>query len=277
MARALMKCVFPLSTLPVRTRLRRAQADSVLVDTSVINHSVTHESRWVSTGKTMWGPHEIDTGYLARVPIHSPANDGDTYFDVRFLPGIADLARRGFLKLVSSAELNAEQTRQPIGRFNGYGYFDLAAFHGLKIESLNGVHLDFNDPGKAQLQRLESCDDSLYRGILAGVGQGNSLDAYHLFTAECFGVPYYLTMDFRFLRKLSSLKSEEPFASLKTRCLRPSELGELLGLLPVHTWLLSFEAASFPVRPDLHSPTQRRTEPKTVERAKAARSESRRA
>jgi|Kansoi200Nextera_1026148.scaffolds.fasta_scaffold46312_1 hypothetical protein len=41
--------------------------------------------------------------------------------------------------------------RQPIGRYAGYGYFDLSLFHGLDMPSVDGVVVDLLPRKEAQL------------------------------------------------------------------------------------------------------------------------------
>lgn len=251
-----------LSTIQARAHLRGTTPLRILVDTSVLGHSITHETAWISTGTKKWGPHDIATGYAARIPVHSPKNDSRLYQEVRYLAGIAQLARRGHIELFTSAELKAETFRQPVGRFSGYGYYDLGLFRGIPMESVDGFHLDLNDPKQTQLRRVASCNDPLYQSLLALFGQKGSLDAFHVFTAEKFGMFCFLHIDFPLSEKVTQNRAKAAFTELTTKILTPSQLGKMIGLLPVDSNLLSYEEASFPVRPDLHWDKQRRAGPK---------------
>ncbi|MGH3041601.1 MAG: hypothetical protein ACRDNG_07670, partial [Gaiellaceae bacterium] len=112
------------STFRARNLLRKDGPITVLVDNTVLDHSVTHETAWISTGVKKWGAHDVQTGYQARIAVHPADSTSEEYRNIQFLPGIAHLARIGFISLKTSAELNDEQFRQPVGRFRGYGYFD---------------------------------------------------------------------------------------------------------------------------------------------------------
>lgn len=246
------------STLQAQWYLRKRGPIRVLVDNSVLAHSITHETaRILEIAK--WGPYEINAVNAARIPIHSPANNSRTYREIRYLAGIAHLARLGHLQLFTSAELQAERFRQPPGRFSGYGIFDLGLLNGINMESLDGFKFDLIDPNGAQLKRIASCSDPLYVDLRTLVGQKSSLDAYHIFTAEKFDMFCFLHIDFPLAEKVKQNQAKKPFQRLKTKIFTPSDLGKLIGLLPVDTNLLSYEDASFPVRPDLHRDTQART------------------
>jgi len=252
--------VVSLSTVPARMRLRRTGRLRILIDSSVRGHSITHKSASISTGVEKWGHVDFETGYAARIPVHSPTNDTPTYNEVRYLGGIAYLAKRGALDLFYSAELRAEQFRQPTGRFRGYGYFDLGLFNDVKFTNIDGeLHLDLHAPEDAQLTRVASCSDPLYRSLLKLLGQKHSLDAYHIYTAEKFGMFYFLHIDFKLGNLIAQHASKPVLANLKTKVLTPSQLRKLLGLLPIDTNILSYKGSSFSVHPELHWDMQARS------------------
>jgi hypothetical protein len=213
----------------------------------------------------MWGGKvDVPTGYLAKIPIHAPGNDTQLYNEVQYLAGIAYLARAGYLELCTSAELKAEQFRQPIGRFQGYGYADHNVFAGIRFESIDGFKLDLSNPKQAQLDRIASCNDPIYQALLERLGQKQSLDAYHVYTAEKFGLFAFLHIDFKLDGSLQRKSTTKPFEDLKTRILLPSQFAKTIGLLPVPTNLLTLadDDTFFPTRADLHVQDQKRHRPK---------------
>lgn len=256
--RRICRTLVSLSTYQAQRYIGKKAPLRILLDNSVLAHSVTHETAWISTGIKKWGPHDIDTGYAARVPVHSPKNDSRTYQEVRYLAGIAHLAKIGRVQLFTSAELHAERLRQPIGRFSGYGWYDLGLFNSIRMDSVDGLHFDLSDPKETQLRRIAACDAPLYRALLNLFGDENSLDAYHIYTAEQSGMFCFLHIDFRLAGRVNQDRKKEPLIDLKTKILTPSEFGKTIGLLPVDTNILSFEGKNFPVRPDLHWETQQR-------------------
>jgi hypothetical protein len=259
--RGLAKTLLPLSTFSARCRLRKSKL-RILLDSSVLGHAITHETAWISTGPQKWGHIEIDSGYAARIPVHSPQNDGRVYEEVRYLAGIAHLARTGHLELLTSAELKAEQFRQPIGRFQGYGYFDYGVFSGVKIESIDGFHLDPVRPKEAQAQRVASCEEPLFLSLLEILGPKSSLDAFHIFTAEKSGLFCFLHIDFPLADNVRQNFKKRPFSELHTRILTPSQFAKLVGLLPIDTNLLTLADPQFPTRPDLYWDEQKRQGPR---------------
>ncbi|WP_234683479.1 hypothetical protein [Bradyrhizobium monzae] len=264
--RRLAKALLPMSVLPTKLVLRKKSPLRILVDSSVLAHGITHEGGWISTGSVMWGGKvEVPTGYLAKIPIHAPSNDTQLYNEVQYLAGIAHLARKGYLKLCTSAELKAEQFRQPIGRFQGYGYADHNVFAGIRFESIDGFKLDLSNPKQAQLDRIASCNDPVYQTLLAQFGQKQSLDAYHIYTAEKFGLFAFLHIDFKLDGSLRRKSKATPFEDLKTRVLLPSQFAKMINLLPVHTNLLTLgdDDTFFTTRADLHAQDQKRHRPKS--------------
>lgn len=255
----LSSLLLPLATFQARLSLKARQPLSILIDSSVLGHAVIHETGWISTGTKKWGHIDVDTGYMARIPVHSPDNDSRTYNEVRYLAPIAHLHRNSNIKLVTSAELFAEQFRQPMGRFAGYGWADYHVFKGAHFDSVDGLHLDVNDPREAQRERIASCDAPLFRELLSLLGEKSSQDAWHIYTAEKHGLFAFLHIDFPLAAKFQQNKNKPPIRDLKTRVLLPSEFSKLFHILPVNTNLLGKEKDGFfPMRDDLHMPDQRR-------------------
>ncbi len=257
-----------LSTLQSRAYLKKTGVLRILVDNSVLGHAITHETAWISTGTKKWGSHDIETGYAARIPVHSAESNLRLYNEIRYLPGIALLAKRDLIELYTSAELRAEVFRQPIGRFSGYGYYDHNLLADVRIESLDGVHLDLENPKETQIQRLRACQDEPFKSIVGRLGEKNSLDAWHIHTAERHGMFCFLCIDFPLRDAAEREKEKQPFVALKTQILTPSEFGKMIGLVPVNTNILSYEGSSFPVHAEYSWPDQRRNRPRkrTVKR-----------
>lgn len=250
-----------LATRKARCYLRKTGPLRVLVDSSVLAHAITHETAWISTGKNMWGTQEIETGYQARVPVHAEDCDLELFREVRFLPGLAHLARLGLLRPCTSAELRSEQFRQPIGRFRGYYYFDLDLFSGIQFEPVDGWHVESRDSEQGQLERVAACPDPLFRSLVQLLGQKHSLDAFHVYTAEKHQLYAFLHLDLKFQRHVNQHRHHAVLGGLRTKILLPSELGKLIGLEPMSPRRLSYEDASFFVRPDLSLPEQKRRRP----------------
>lgn len=238
----------------------------ILVDSNVLGHGVTHETTWVSTGTKKWGPHDIETGYAARVPFHSRDDQSDVYPHIKQLPAVAHLARSGAISLLTSGELQDEQFRQPGGRYSGYTYFSYSIFNDIPIERIDGFVFPTLGPSslglpsakEQQQDRLAQSNDELYHSIAQKLGPKQNLDAWHIRTAEVHGLYCFLTMDLKLRRSVKQKMHLEPFRSLRTKVMTPLELGEHLGLWPTPPRFLSYNGASFFVRPDLNMPNSRR-------------------
>jgi len=259
--------VSDLATYTARRSLKVSGPLTILVDNTVLGHAVTHETAWISPGTQLWGgKHPIETCYSARVPVHPIGSSAPEYQPVRYLTGIAHLARRGHLQLKTSAELNDETFRQPGGRFTGCGYFDYSLFRGVSIESVDGFvgpslgpkWMNLPSAAEQQRTRLDQSHDLLYRELVGVLGPKNSQDAWHIRTAEAQGLFCFLTMDFKLRRAVERAAAKEPMASLKTKVLTPEGLGRRLGLVPLPPHFFSYTDASYPVRADLSMPGGKR-------------------
>lgn len=260
-----------MSVWQARAKLEKLGSVSVLVDNNVLGHGVIHETAWVSTGLSKWGGVEpIHTGYAARIPVHDETDRSETYQSICFLPGIVCLARSSHVALRTSAELKSEQLHQPAGRFQGYGYLDYSLFAAINFESVDGIAFPTLSSGapparQQQLDRVEGKSDALYRDLKRSLGEKNSLDAWHIRTAEVHGIDYFLTMDFRLLRLIEQLADKEPFASLKTRVVSPLQFGTIYDLIRVPPRLFVYHDSRFKVRADLSWGDGRRRRPRARE------------
>lgn len=257
-----------LSTYRARRDLNATGAISMLIDNTVLDHATTHETAWISTGQKQWGDQTIQTGYSARIPVHAPDSPAREYEHIRYLPGLVSLQRAGCVVFHSSAELQSEQFYQPPGRFRGYGYSDYNLLAGVPQDSIDGhvfPHLGpswMNLPSARdqQRQRLrgKEAEDPEYASLVAVLGQKNSQDAWHIRTAEKFGLFCFLTMDFKLMETLAAQRNSPRVRALKTSVMTPAELGQRLGLFPIAPHILSYTDASFPVRSDLAWPEGKR-------------------
>lgn len=252
------------SLIRARLNLDPAKPLGVLVDSNILHHAVTHETRWISTGQSLWGGnHPGGTGYLARIPVHHRKTEKIEYEDIKYLPGIVRLFRTRHLKLWSSIELKVEQSQHPNARFDAIHLYDHTLLKPNELDCVDGSHWDLIfdrtlSRADAQRARLEASDDDRYHELVKVLGPNNTQDAWHLRTAEIHGLPYFLTMDYRLVRNVAAQKRNRSIASLMTEVVTPSGLGSRLGLVPFPPVLLSYTDASYPVRPDLSLPGDKR-------------------
>lgn len=256
-----------LSTAKAKRKLKKTTMN-VLVDNSVLSCGITHETAQISTGTKKWGNIDVDTGYVARVSVHSLKSESRELTHLKYLPGLVSLAKNGHLKLFTSAELADEQFRQPMGRYSGYGSFDYNIFSRVKIESVDGhtfptlgpSYLNLKSPLEQQRERLKSRieNDDLFRALVNQLGPNNTQDAWHIRTAEFHQLFCFLTMDFKLRKNVEVNGRREPLRSLITKVMTPLELGTFLGLIPVHPVVFSYHNANWFVRGDLHMPDSKR-------------------
>jgi len=246
------------SVYAAKKHLRKHGPITVLIDNSALGHGITHESAVIDTGISMWGDIPVPTGYLARIPVH-PADSSDrVYAEIRYLVGIAELAKTGLINLVTSAELHAELTRQPLGRFRGYWMGDLNIFDDLAVPSLDGYHLDLVPAKESQQRRIRARTDEPFATIAGLLPEKSNLDAWHLHTAHVHKAFCFLTMDFRLKNGVSTLSRNNSFPALDTKLMLPSDLAEAIGLRPIDTFLISYRKAIWAVHPEMNLPGSRR-------------------
>ena len=212
-------------------------------------------------------PEEVPIIY--RAPIDITKEYGElVYESIRYLPGIAHLARLGFLTLRTSFELLSERNHQPMGRFQGEkGWFDYWLFKDINIESVDGNDVpDFdleyfsNNPTvdkfiystdidplgiypenkQKQRDRVSRSNDPLYKGLTKILPQKSNLDAWHIRTAEAHGLFCFLTMDFKLRSIIEQKKKREPISSLRTMVMTPKEFGQHIGLWPIKPEICEF-------------------------------------
>ncbi len=234
---------------------------TILVDNTVLDLAVTHEGKWIQHSRG---------GYVARVPVYGRKNSSERHKQASYLTSLTHLARSGIIKFFQSAELEEEKFRQPAGRYRGYGYVDYSLFQGLEIEPIDGWVFSMMGPSwmklpslqEQQRTRLRQSEDMLFQKLYdllkQQLGEKCSQDAWHIRTAENYGLSYFLTTDRSLLKACKSLSKKEPLKSLKVRVVNPEELGDLLGIKPVKPYILSYNDASFFVRMDHAMPGERR-------------------
>lgn len=263
-------CLIAIAIVRASRKLRVANVQRLLVDNSVLGHGVTHETAWIDTGKSYWGDVEVNTGYAARIPVHDDGDERGVARSVRYLPGIANLARRGEIVFMTSPELKGERLTQPSGRFRGYGWYDLSLFDGIKFESIEDpdcVIFLSGHSGRPSLKeqrrrRLESKADPLFRQLVSVLGQKNSQDAWHIATAENNDCYCFLTMDFRLIRNVRAQAKNATIMGLRTKILTPEEFGKNFGIASISPRLFSYHGASYPVEHNVNWEDSKRHKPR---------------
>lgn len=268
--RYLPKLVDFLTTLSIHKaskKLRDKNVKLLLIDNTVLGHGVTHETAWIDTGKGTWGNADVNTGYMARIPVYSDDDDCEAARSVRYLPGIINLVRRKIISLAQSKELKDEQLTQPVGRFKGYGYFDYSLFKDLEFVSIEdpdytivigSSYFSTPDLTEQRKTRLNSKKDHLYKSLVSVLGPKNSQDAWHIATSEHNDCYCFLTMDFRLIRNVRAQSENQVIKSLRTKILTPEEFGREFGIIPMHTRLFSYNDAEMFVKHDVNWPDSER-------------------
>jgi hypothetical protein len=249
------------ATRKARKDAAEKEIATILVDNTVLDLAVTHEGKWIQHSRG---------GYVARVPVYGRKNVSERHKHASYLTSLTYLARFGIIRFFQSAELEEEKFRQPAGRYRGYGYVDYSLFQGLEIEPIDGWVFSMMGPSwmklpslqEQQRTRLRQSDDPLFKKLYdllkQQLGEKCSQDAWHICTAERYGLRYFLTTDRPLLKACKSLAKKKPLKSLRVQVVNPEELAVQLGVKPVKPYILSYNDASFFVRMDHTMPGERR-------------------
>lgn len=256
------------ATARVRSTISIAAPLKVLIDNSVLDRAITHETEWISTGGRGGDVTGRGAGYAARVPVYGKGATSRDAQNVRYLTSIAHLCQSGHIAPFSSEELDDERIRQPAGRFTGFGYFDLNLFKGIRFETIGEPTLlvmgpkGFNLPSakEQQIARMSQrrSVDRAYDLLVRRLGDKSSNDAWHILEAERNGMFCFLTMDYKLINSVRRQGKLAPLREMKLLVLTPEELGQSLGFKPIDPVVLSYKDASFFVRKDLSMPGGKR-------------------
>ncbi len=244
-----------------RHNIKKSGPLKLVIDNSAIAKGVTHGTAWVSTGPKTWGDFEFDSGYSARIPIHSPQNASEEYREITYLTGIAELARSGHLKLFTSNELHVEAVRHPPGMMRGYESSDLNIFSGIEIPWVEEKLTALFETAEEQSARLLRNAVEPFQTLRKFIDHPKDvLDVWHIHTAHHAGASYFLTMDGALCRKFRQARKRRGFPTLNAEPILPSELGKSIGLRELPTFLFSYqeEERTFFIRHDLHLPGEKR-------------------
>lgn len=264
---ALAQLIITRSSRRAETVLGARPRVRILVDVTIFQHAVTHETAWISTGEARFGSDIRGTGYAARVPVHSAETDARVYENVCYLAGIAELYRRGTIDLFTSAELEDEKANQPAGRYRGYSYFDFTVFNFTLPSIDDDLRVGFGcfGPGMPsskdqRRKRFSQYADAYpeYAAMVGALGQRNSQDTWHIFTADRYDLTYFLTMDFSFIANMEAQQGNRSVKKLNVKVISPADFGKISKLKPVAPHLLSYVNASFFVRSDTAMPGGKR-------------------
>ena len=268
-----------LSLFPAKILLKKYNV-KILIDSCVIANGVTHETEWVGPEAPKPGDSWDDIksgGYLARVPRYSRYSKSRSYKDVKCLVPISQLAKLNVVELYTSEELSSERNHQPTGRYQGRWWFKYSLFDIGKIPSIDGhdkIYFNpeemlnektrktlkrgnitskdidpfgiFPDNQKKQRLRIQSyaeSDDILNR-LTKLLGSTSSQDAYHIYTAEKYGMYCFLTTDHKLVKNLRNIQNSKNALEINTKVMTPSEFAKRFMLVPIPPHWLSYHDKS---------------------------------
>lgn len=247
-----------LSVVFPAKNINKKNANRILLDSNIYDAAIIMETAWVGTKIKNWGDiDEVNTGYAARIPVHDDSDKSKTANSIKYLPGIIALARKQAINLFDSNELKDERFTQPVGRFKGYGLYDYSLFENVKIEMLSDQEYhwvmgpkNLNIPSLKEQRKLrlnQKRQNKLYDDLVKTLGEKNSQDAWHIFTAETNNCYCFLTMDFNLIKNINSQKGSNVIKNLKTKIMTPEDFGKEFDLIVIPPRLFSYHQASFPV------------------------------
>lgn len=257
-----------LSTMRAVAMLRKEGPIGVLVDNTILDHAVIHETARISTGREVWGNSDIETGYSARINVHSPESKTREHVNLQYIPGLVALSERGLVDLFASGTLWTERFYQPAGTTGPKYIYDYSLLGRTKLKCIDRLPPLVMGPRWFNLPPIEDQlrewlskkerEDTLYASLVDVLGRKHSQDAWHIRTAEKHALFCFLTMERHIFRVLDAQKNNPRIKSLETKILTPEQLGKHLGLMPIKPVLFSHHNASYPVRADISWPDGKR-------------------
>jgi hypothetical protein len=205
---------------------------SILIDNSVLAHSVIEETYWVSTNTATPATGGLGTGYLTSIPIYSRENESRNHLEAQYVATLCDLIRKGYLQAISSCEMELERIRQPWGRFFGYAIFDTSLFSELPLRSIDGYGFRPLETLNEQATRIDATSCLIYNSLMPFFSSKDNLDVYHLATAERNNLDAYVSFDFKFIGKFNEAEKRNGFPKLRVRPMPPSGFAKMIGALP---------------------------------------------
>ncbi|MEN8709492.1 MAG: hypothetical protein ABF310_05670 [Paracoccaceae bacterium] len=200
----------------------------ILVDTSIFNHANFLKGTWQSSGQALWGGRiPIDNGQLITSEDESPA-----YQERHYLAALILEHRSKRIKFYTSDALNIERTSSKNLRPKSFGGANIFNQMQLEtLETLDGFSFVISKHAPSPLESLRdflrASDDEHFRYVLKHLDQNekSNQDAWHLATVLRYDLHGFMTLDKKFLNKISA-KCED----LGKRVVTPKLLCERLDV-----------------------------------------------
>jgi hypothetical protein len=204
----------------------------VYLDTTVLKFSATALRRYVPRKRKLYLGANIPEVQAYDIGIVNPNESlaGEIKTEAELLPALAEFGKQGTVKYFIHTETEFESWGLPKMRGNTTG-----RFYGTSIESAvspvqyNRVMIGYynQDPKKMQFDFLSGLKHTRFNelqrmtGAYQGPGklhQNQLLDAFHIWCAEHNVCDFFLTLDFKLIRVVSSSRNRT------IRLVKPSEL-----------------------------------------------------
>lgn len=207
--------------MPLLERLKsllEGPTHSVFLDANIFQHAAPRRPG-AQTRTVNWGCEEFEVEEPAARPARPT---GWLREEVKLLPEVARLARKGRIKLFTSIEAKGEQASiyaSGISKMFGSPLSELDIEH--VSYPMDAEFVAFGSGRNSNPEEfLNQFQDERLAEIRDALGEGKGLDPLHLYTAEEAGMDYFLTLDNKLL---NSIRNPEPFP-LGTKPVKPSEL-----------------------------------------------------
>ncbi len=217
----------------VRSRMHRVRPPiSATFDTVVAQLCKIERGAWYSTGRTKWGPEELDQGFYG--PMESPFTD-DQRREIPYINAVCELVRTGQMDLYKIPTIEDEKKRSPSKHSDHLGCVNID--HGIRHKDLGFECARM----KYTLSKIrgfpfptEQKDCSLNIGGYAEFlqyfnGRGQARDVWHLMLCDSFGIEIFFTCDHRFLNRYKQIRTKMPVQGPRTRVMRPSDFCNMIG------------------------------------------------
>jgi hypothetical protein len=213
----------------------------ILLDLSVLHHSVCIKGKWQSNGEVLWGGKiPVETGIIQseyKKTNTSEKNGGEQTGYIASLAKYLKTSRN--IKFYTTDALMLERLPHPAGKFLGMNDGDVSLFPLDEIIDLNTLEnfsftIPNEEPTKKYREYLDCSQQNPYRKIRDGLEKSGSKkisqDAWHLHCIIKYELDFFLSCDRHLKNSINNQLPKDLKNLLKDKFLQPSDLCQKLGI-----------------------------------------------
>lgn len=199
-------------------------AITIFLDAMILRYAIADEP--ATTKQTVrWGDRNFNLNVASTTP--RPRREDWIQDEIDCLPQVAEFVRCGQLELCINNELRWEVANL---KFGGLVYSELSVFHGIQARTLpdpfpysrivaSAYHTN-EELDKLREAIFATDYDQRFCDIKQAAGGNKNADAFHILSAECASVDYFVTADKKLINSLRNQRKVQ----LSVKVVYPTEL-----------------------------------------------------